>query len=95
MKYQLKVTKEILKQSAGNINSGMLLSEGCAITTTIRTIFPDAVLGRYWAKSRTDSPEGWMPVSDDISKYASEFDLLEYKERLAMPEFEFTIEDSL
>lgn len=95
MKYNLKVTKEILKQSAENMQNGMLPSEGCAIVTAIRTIFPNAIMGSMWAKERNTLPPEWHNVSILTSDYAVEFDKGTYEDRIGMPEFEFTIEDNL
>lgn len=95
MKYNLKVTKEILKQSADNMENGMKPSEGCAIVTAIRTIFPNATMGIMWTKKRNTSPNEWYMVSREIQEYAVNFDKGTYEDRIDMPEFEFTIKDNL
>lgn len=93
MKQTFKVTKDILRKAADAMEQNGSPTVDCAVARAIRKVYPDACCGIGTACLNV---EGWMadpiPLPSEVSTYISTFDRSSYEERLALPEFEFTLE---
>jgi hypothetical protein len=88
-----KVTKELLKQAVEDVvYLGKAYAEHCAISAALRLKYPNVESSGWIIFDRKDGLTTMIPAPDEVQDYIFQFDHSTYSERLALPEFEFTLD---
>lgn len=95
MKFQINITKDILKRSmmCGTEDFQGLISKNCPIALAIRDLFPDATTGAIRIEFNNDSSR-CIDLPFEAKYFINRFDELWRipEKRLNLPEFSFEID---
>lgn len=104
MKILIKVTKEVLKRSAGCGRSSLSnIGSNCAVALAVVDIFPNAWVSHAFIHLHNVNYPTFNYVCDNeathsiplprfVSQFISDFDSLDYNNRINLPEISFEIE---
>lgn len=91
MKILIKVTKDVLRRSAGCTAGKTIISQNCAVALALRDLFPQAQVGYPDMCFYFGQREEYI-LNSDVLMFIHRFDKASPEERLLFPEFSFEIE---
>lgn len=89
-----KITKEIIQESVNRMTMGAVASTNCAVAVAIREVYPHTSVGSTIVSITGDYmfDDVRIPLPTSVINYIDNFDRTAMKERINLPELEFTLE---